>query len=46
MPVISLDHNVGHSNERFGLRFFRLSPREKPCEPIRDDSLPDPWSIN
>lgn len=45
-PLGESHDNVAHSNVRFGLRIFRLYSREKPCEPIRDDTLVDPWSKN
>jgi hypothetical protein len=38
--------NVAHSNVRFGLRIFHYYARENPCEPIRNDTLEDPWSAN
>lgn len=39
--------NVAHSYERYGLRIFHEhTPRQNPCEPVKDDSLSDPWSSN
>lgn len=46
MPLGPCENNVAHSNKRFGLRFFIILPRMIPCNPIRDDSLLDPWSAN
>ena len=43
-PLGESHDNVAHSYVRFGLRIFRLAPREKPCDPIRNDELEDPWS--
>lgn len=34
MPILELKDNVAHSNTRFGLRFFKLAPRQVPCKPI------------
>jgi len=45
-PLGESHDNVAHSNVRFGLRIFKLYSREKPCEPIRNDGLEDPWSDN
>ncbi len=45
-PLGESRDNVAHSNVRFGLRIFHLYSSEKPCEPIRNDSLDDPWSNN
>lgn len=39
-------HNVAHSNVRFGLRIFKLSPRTYPCSPIFTTDLVDPWASN
>lgn len=41
-----LHHNIIHSNRRTGLRIETLISRMKPCEPIMDPVLPDPWSNN
>lgn len=46
MKVLEITDNVGHSNIRFGLRFFHLSPRKYPCDPPRDDTLSEPFSEN
>lgn len=46
MPVLELAHNIGHSCQRFGLRFFHLKPRKYPCKDIRNDLLEDPFSEN
>ena len=45
-PLGQSHDNVAHSYKRFGLRIFKLYSRERPCDPIRDDSLADPWSDN
>lgn len=34
MKFGTLVNNVGHSNLRFGLRFFILTPRTHPCKDI------------
>lgn len=36
MPVLQLENNVAHSNVRFGLRFFNLQPRVRPCSAIKN----------
>lgn len=46
MPVGDFDGNKAHSYVRFGLRVFVLTNRERPCEPTRDDTLPNPYSFN
>jgi hypothetical protein len=46
MPLGEFRDNVAHSNERFGLRFFHLYPRQRPCDPIKKDSDVDPWLDN
>jgi hypothetical protein len=46
MPLGEFRDNVAHSNERFGLRFFHLYPRQRPCDPIKKDSDIDPWLDN
>lgn len=46
MPVLQLDHNIGHSCQRFGLRYFHLKPRKYPCRNTRDDTLEDPFQKN
>ena len=38
-PVGESHHNVAHSYVRFGLRIFKLTPREIPCEPIEIDEI-------
>jgi hypothetical protein len=45
-PLGESHDNVAHSYKRFGLRIFHLYSRQKPCLPIRTDSLADPWSNN
>lgn len=42
----TLENNVGHSNTRFGLRFFHLQPREFPCEDIKVNDAVDPFEAN
>lgn len=46
MPLGALEHNSAHSCRRFGLRFFILVPREKPCAHWRNESALDPYSDN
>lgn len=41
-----LAHNVAHSNNRFGLRFFILAPRKFPCISTRNSSASDIYSDN
>lgn len=38
--------NVAHSNVRFGLRIFKLTPRKYPCDPIYIQDEYDPWQSN
>jgi hypothetical protein len=45
-PLGVFDSNVAHSNTRFGLRFFVLTPRTYPCNPTRDDTKLDPFASN
>lgn len=45
-PLGASHDNVAHSYVRFGLRIFKYAARTKPCDPIRDDTLSDPWSEN
>ena len=45
-PLGESHDNIAHSYKRFGLRIFKLYSRQNPCDPIRDDTLPDPWSAN
>lgn len=44
--VGELQHNVAHSNVRFGLRFFILVPRKFPCRDTRNASASDIYSDN
>jgi len=44
--VGDFDHNVAHSNVRFGLRFFVLAPRKFPCRDTRNADAPDIYSDN
>lgn len=46
MPVGTMDNNVGHSNVRFGLRFFVLTPRQNPCVDTRDGTAMDMFEAN
>lgn len=46
MPIGNFDHNVAHSNVRFGLRFFILAPRENPCEELFNPWAEDSWGDN
>lgn len=38
--------NVAHSIAEIGVRIKDLVTRSYPCKPSRNDSLPDPWSVN
>jgi len=46
LPLGDFDGNKAHSYIRFGLRVFKFNQRDDPCGPTRDDTLPDPYSIN
>jgi hypothetical protein len=46
MPVGVYEGNVSHSNRRFGLRFFIVVPREKPCSPSINPLAADPFLDN
>ena len=46
MPIGDYSHNVAHSNNRFGLRFFILIPRTYPCMDIKNDGDWDLWEDN
>jgi len=39
-------NNVAHSNKRFGLRIFKLSPRTYPCSDLFIKDEVDPWQNN
>lgn len=38
--------NFAHSNRRFGLRIFKLSARQYPCLPTKDETSVDPYLTN
>ena len=38
--------NVAHSNKRFGLRIFKLSPRKYPCAGMTVQDKYNPWKNN
>lgn len=38
--------NVAHSNVRFGLRIFKLTPRTHPCRSIYVADEDNPWKFN
>jgi hypothetical protein len=46
MPVQESKDNVAHSYIRFGLRIFKLSSRENPCETTEKLDDVDPYANN
>lgn len=44
--MLELSDNVGHSCQRFGLRFFNLRPRKYPCKKERDPTAENPFEAN
>lgn len=44
--MLELAHNVAHSNTRFGLRFFKLSPRKYPCQDTKNTREGDMFADN
>lgn len=45
-PLGLVTNNVAHSNVRFGLRIFQLSPRTYPCSPVFKQDAYNPWQDN
>jgi hypothetical protein len=45
-PLGEVHDNVAHSNVRFGLRIFKLAPRQYPCRDIFSEDETAPWASN